>query len=144
MIEIRLERRRHAEVVHRQPEDDHVGGLELVDERVRIRGVRGLRERAVLGLGEEGLEALGGEVRDRVLREVAREHAAAMIRRLPLRDIAVGEPARLPAVGKDARLDLEKRFHDRLRMVVDASISSKNDSIKKRKMSALLIELADI
>src|SRR5207237_9840140 len=96
-----------------------------------IRGVRGLRERAVLRPGEESLEALGGEVRYRILREVARDHAAAMIRRLPLRDIAVGELARLPAVGKDARLDLEKRFHDRLRLVVDTSISPKNDSIKK-------------
>jgi hypothetical protein len=111
VIEIRLEGRRQAEVVHWQAEHDDLGAPELVDQSVGVLDYRLLRSAALAGLGEERAEARRVQMGDRLEREVAHDHLTVSVRLAPGGDEALGESARLAAVGKDAGLDLQERFH---------------------------------
>src|SRR6266850_4480631 len=111
VIEIRLERRRQAEVVHRQAEHDDLGAPELVDQGVGMLDHRLLRSAVLAGLREERAEARRVEMWHRLEREVAHDHLTARVRLAPGSDEALSEAARLAAVGEDAGPDLQKRFH---------------------------------
>src|SRR3989441_746118 len=70
-----------------------------------------LRSAALAGLGEERAEAPRVEVGDRLEREVAHDDLPVRVRLAPGGDEALGQAARLAAVGENARLDLQKGFH---------------------------------
>ena len=70
-----------------------------------------LRSAALAGLGEERAEARRVQMGDWLEREVAHDHLPVRVRLAPGGDEALGEAARLAAVGEEARLDLQKRFH---------------------------------
>jgi hypothetical protein len=76
VVEVGLERRRHAEVVHRQADHDDVGAPQLVDQRVGVVD-HGLLRRSALACRQERLEALGGEVGPRRLRGRVRSRCCA-------------------------------------------------------------------
>src|SRR5205807_6602489 len=103
VIEIRLEGRRQAEVVHRQAEDDDLGAPELVDQGIGMLDHRLLRSVALAWLGEERAEARRVQVGDWLEREVAHDHPPVRVRLAPGGDEALGEAARLAAVGEEAR-----------------------------------------
>ena len=77
MVEIRAQRRRHAEVVHRQADDEGIGFAQLGDQRVGVVDDRLLFGRARLRLGEERAETRGVEVRHGVARQIAHGHLVA-------------------------------------------------------------------
>jgi hypothetical protein len=139
-VEVGLQRRRHAEVVHRQAEDDDVGAAQLVDQALRVIRHGALRGRALFRFREERLEALRGEVRHRIGGEVANDDAVIRRAVAPRGDELPREPARLAVVGEEAGLDLQKRFHRCLRCLNGlsrlnhASIKQFTQSIKKRKI----------
>jgi len=111
VIEVGLEGGRHAEVVHRQAQDDHVGLPQLLDQLIGEARHGVLLGRARFGRGQERLEALGGEVGNGLRADVAHDDAAIAVGLAPLGHEFLGEPARLAATREHAGLDLQKRFH---------------------------------
>jgi hypothetical protein len=79
-----------------------------LDEFVRVCHHRALLGAARLRLGEEGLEALGGDVRHRVAGEVAHDHGRPGILLAPPGYELIRQAAGLPAAGKNAGIQLEQ------------------------------------
>src|SRR5207302_5481736 len=102
-------RRRHAEVVHRQADDDGIRLTQLGDQRVRVVDYSLLVGRARLRPGEERAEARGIEMRDGVLREIADDDFAAAFR-----DELVGERSGLAAFAEKAGVQLQGGHEDLL------------------------------
>src|SRR3546814_5024135 len=91
MIEVGLQRRRHAEVVERQAEHHDVGGLQFVDQFFAGRRMRLLFGRALFDGRKERLHAFGAQVRQRIAGEIADDDAAVRIGFLPAGHELVGE-----------------------------------------------------
>ena len=79
-----------------------------IDQRVGVGGDRLLLGRALSGLGQERAEARGVQVRDRVLRQVALDHARAGLALAQRVDEPGGKAARLAVGRMDAGVDLEE------------------------------------
>ena len=106
MVEIRLELRGHAEVVHGQTEHDHVGVADLADQRVALGDHRLLLGRACFGRGEKGLKTGAVKVGHRLRGQIADHDAGVGVGRLPGLDEAVAELRGLALVAKQAGVDL--------------------------------------
>ena len=108
MIDIRLERRRHPEVVHRKSEHEDIGALELIDQRIGVLDDRLLLDTALARLGQECAEAFGVEMRHHFFREIADDDFRAGVARAPGGDKFVGELGRLAVARKDTGVDLQQ------------------------------------
>ena len=108
VVEIRFERRRNAEVVHRHAEYDGLRALEFVDQRVRLGDQRLLARGALGGSGDERQETFGIEVRQRLAGEIANDHLRAIVIGAPGGDELIGELARLAAGREQAGVDLQQ------------------------------------
>ncbi len=102
IVDIRLELRRNAKVVHRHADHQHVGALDFRDQAIAFGQHRIHPRLAPRGRRKGTANPVRADGRGRVLAHVAVSHRVRRTRRLPAVDEAVRETARVRAVGVGA------------------------------------------
>jgi len=103
VVDVRLELRGHAEVVHGQAHHDQVGGYELVDEAVALGEHVGHPGFAVGRCGKGGVDPAAVDIGGRVLADIEVVDAVVWPRRAPALDKACGEAPRVRTMRVGAR-----------------------------------------